>query len=171
MQLRKMRSWQAKGSRHDVVGELVPLVRWAGVLAWGGGCLLPQRLVGVARSASAGAGGLSAAWGVLVVTDIRRVPREYGVAYGYTPSDDAEIDRLRLAGMTWADIAVSIGRPRQDASCVRQRAYVARLSCVMVPRPTPPPAPRNPRLLAGSEPLRAMHPLAWSILCEAEAAL
>lgn len=82
----------------------------------------------------------------------------------YTPSEDAEINRLRLSGLDWAAIAVRMGRTKEQRSCVRQRAITARLPCVQKGTASAAVRIRSPRDDAGPDPLPPMHPLAWAVL-------
>jgi hypothetical protein len=83
----------------------------------------------------------------------------------YTDEQDAEINRRRLAGETWAAIAEALGRSRRSGECIRERARAASLPCVTTERPPPPP-PReiNPRELAGADPLPPGHPISWGAI-------
>ena len=81
----------------------------------------------------------------------------------YTPEQDALIDQRRRAGMTWDNIALSLGMPPLSGGSVRRHAGVMGLAM----QPDPMNAPvyeKTGREAEGPSPLPAFHPLAWEEL-------
>ena len=81
----------------------------------------------------------------------------------YTPEQNEQIDRLRRAGMVWAEIAVALGYHPTHGAAIRRHAQAAKLAT----RPDPLSEPeRDLRKEADCDLLPKYHPLSWGMLAE-----